>query len=58
MMAGPAPVDTYGIYVMVTADFAVADALRAGDPVVKEGLMKGRLHPWRASIGSLVEGQL
>jgi hypothetical protein len=23
--------------------------------VVKEGLMKGRLHPWRATIGSLIE---
>lgn len=55
LMAGPALDDTYGICVLATTDFAVADAFRAGDPVVKEGLMKGVLHPWRASIGSLVE---
>ena len=54
-MAGPALDDTYGICVLATTDFAVADAFRAGDSVVKEGLMKGVLHPWRASIGSLVE---
>lgn len=56
LMAGPALDDTYGIAVLATADFAVADAFRQGDPVVKEGLMKGVLHPWRASIGSLIEG--
>ena len=52
--AGPALDDTYGISVLATADRAVAEAFRAGDPVVKEGLMRGELHPWRASIGSLV----
>jgi uncharacterized protein YciI len=55
LMAGPALDDTYGICVLATVDFEVADAFRAGDPVVKEGLMKGVLHPWRASIGSLIE---
>jgi uncharacterized protein YciI len=54
LMAGPALDDTYGMSVLATSDFAVADAFRAGDPVVKEGLMEGRLHPWRASIGSLI----
>src|SRR5689334_18604150 len=55
LMAGPALDDSYGICVLATTDFAVADAFRAGDPVVKEGLMRGVLHPWRASIGSLFE---
>ena len=53
LMAGPALDDTCGICVLATADLAVAEAFRAGDPVVKEGLMNGVLHPWRASIGSL-----
>jgi hypothetical protein len=55
-MAGPALDDAFGICVLATADFAVADAFRA-NPVVKEALMKGRLHPWRASIGSLMVTQ-
>ena len=54
LLAGPALDDTYGICVLATDQLEVAEAFRAGDPVVKEGLMKGRLHPWRASIGSLV----
>jgi uncharacterized protein YciI len=53
LMAGPALDDTYGVSVLATDDPAVAEAFRAGDPVVKEGLMRGELHPWRASIGSL-----
>ena len=56
LLAGPALDDTYGIAVLATADRTVAEAFRAGDPVVKEGLMRGVLHPWRASIGTLVEG--
>jgi uncharacterized protein YciI len=53
LLAGPALDDTYGICVLATDQLAVAEAFRAGDPVVTEGLMQGRLHPWRASIGSL-----
>ena len=52
-MAGPALDDTYGICVLATDQLEVAEAFRAGDPVIVEGLMEGRLHPWRASIGSL-----
>ena len=53
LLAGPALDDTYGICVLATDRLDVAEAFRAGDPVVVEGLMEGRLHPWRASIGTL-----
>jgi uncharacterized protein len=53
LMAGPALDDTYGICVLATDRLDVAEAFRTGDPVIVEGLMEGRLHPWRASIGSL-----